>query len=694
MEKKSEVDKRARPGVAKKDIDITHDPRVNIRVSKIKVMLNTNIPGMKTTMLSFPMLTHPDLDKGRYKTTAYTLPYFTNNVKYPFDVLSKKPYADRVDFFFNKQRFNKILRKNITEESAPTSLDDPKEMAKRERKYADWNINTMLILLLPIADEFGNIYKASYDHYILDKLNPELFNIRNIDYTTLLNPSFFPIYNYFRPREYTAPIQEISYLNLQNEKYAITEVVWQNDVVNHPVYREFISVYYDKNREKQNNRQRVEDQMNDQKGLFKLLLSKYSEYEEIAPGSAPNAVPTWKTVFQVMNEILITNISGLTTPAEKTRAVNTEYTIDNTAVKINQKENTKREVFIRVMNSIGAVDDIFRGYSGKLDGQNLDPNLIITAKTAKELPNNDPRIDQIIDLIVNAYIEYTSYNESAEGGMKLTLKDTNRILSELYNSAISLKALWLVQSFVNDQIRRLDLSDKNQDGSSKTKLELDILSVLNKNYQYYVKLNNDITVAIQSVVEPARRSSNADLQNYLKKLLKPTQEVEVDENALLDIYNKYISNVKKYIDAEYIKHYMYVGVSTVVSSDTAGEKSEITASSGEIPEIYVYINVVNKEKYEKNPKRRCVVNDDRLTNLVKQVLFANVLQNNTFPEVNPYRETTLLSSKSEEATTPTDKTPTENGETSTPKEVARGGRKTRRRSRRRRKIRRHTKKTL
>ena len=81
-----------------------------IRVTNINIMLNTNILGMKPTPLTFDMLYHQDLEKGRYPTAQYSLPYFTDSVKYPMDYLSSKTYSERVDLFFNKKRFNTMCR--------------------------------------------------------------------------------------------------------------------------------------------------------------------------------------------------------------------------------------------------------------------------------------------------------------------------------------------------------------------------------------------------------------------------------------------------------------------------------------------------------------------------------------------------------------------------------------------------------
>jgi len=619
----------------------------NLRVFKLKIMLNTNIPGMANpTPFQFSMLSHPDLEKGRFSATKYTLPYFTDTVKYPMDMLTPKLYSDRVDFFFNKTRFNKILRKTMVnyvedspdvdeidennDESVKAQKQLEEDRARQLQENADHNIKCMLILLFPIADELGNVFKTSYDQFILNNPSPELYTLRNIDPVTFLNPSWLPIYNYFTERVYTAPINEISYLKVNGTQYIVADVIWQNDLINHPIYREFVSVYYDKLQEKRNNRQKINKEFKERKEMFKTLILKYIEFDT-------KTTPT-KNVFEVMIDTLKQNVSG----EQPAREPNKKYEIAPVSgTNFNQRENTKRDVITKMINYLGSMDDILRGYNGELSGKSKQ-NTPITKKTISHTfhgVEGDDLLDKIVDNITNAYIDYTNYNEQANGALKLTLKDTTRILTELYNVAILLKTVKLLTDFVSDKIRRLDLSEKNDDGSKKTKLELDILRVLKTNYTYYIDLNTAIATSLKNVVEPARRSPNTKLQSFLKQLAIPGQSEPEDPAMLIDIYDKYISSIRTRVKRDYIEKYMNVGVSNVQSAST--DKSD-ALFSGEMPEIYVYINVVKKDVYEKNDNRRCIMNDDRITNNLKQVLYSNTMLDNSFPEMNAYRDFMFL----------------------------------------------------
>lgn len=624
----NQAEEDAEPGTSKTETENEDVARkVNLSVVKIKVMLNTNIPGMEATPLTYNMLYHHDLEKGKFSGKNYTMPYYTHSVKYPKDVLAEKTYANRVDFFFNKTRFNKILRKNIIDyidendeevDYIPESGDqvDDDSVYAKIRSNADHNVKTMLELLFPIADELGNSFAVSYDQYILQKPSPDLFTLRKIDPTTILNPTWIPLYNYLTQRNYEPPLQEVSYLQKDGTKYIVTGVVWQNDLINHPVYNDFLSVYYTRIREKETHIRSIRDVLKERTTIFKDLLVRYMKY----PDSTSS-----KTVFESMIEILIQNSRGA---MPRTRTTNTEYAMNvDEGIKRNEAEYNKRGVIEKVVNYLGVVDDIYKGYSGKADGT-APPNIrALQRAQIKEL--SPEKLNLIADNIANAYIEYTTYNKGKQGGTELNLRDTSRILSELYNAALMLKTIRLLDDFIRDNIRRLDLNEKNADGTEKSKLETDIINTIRQNFKLYGQMNDDLNERVKSVVEPARRSSNPLLQNYLKELNKPITENTKDKYALIDIYNKYIANIKNTIKRRYIDNFMNVGVSTV-----SGDKDD---KSGETPEIYVYINVVSKDEYEKNRNRECIMADDRITNNLRQVLYANTMLNNSFPEVNPYR---------------------------------------------------------
>jgi len=772
-----------------------------LRVTNIKIMLNTNILDMKPTPLTFDMLYHHDLEKGRYPTAQYSLPFFTDSVRYPLDYLTSKTYSERVDFFFNKKRFNTMCRTfgtnyidygeednegnnsaslssaSLSSASSPgagppgagppggpsallsntgstklapankrvtykpkkgdatrrlvrpgvipknkrvtqTEIDeeiekyeeesnisplrrsrsvssitpsgvitrskaqqlsrqnsfgggaiqDPDIIAKQERDNADHNVKCMLILLLPIADEFVNVFQTSYDQYILNKPSPELYTLRNIDPTMLLNPTWLPFYNYFSTRKYEPPIQEISYIKQGDAKYAVTSVVWLNDIVNHPIYREFLTSFYEKSLEKKNNRPRNKTQLKERLTMFRALIQRNQT-------TGDEKMDLFTKLFQTLLENVNIVLKGKKTPSEQIQELlgklNSATGPDSVFLNIsktvtavtNPKDAAKRDSVIKIAMSFSKIILINK----KLQP---DGNLEVTEWFS------------MIDNIVSAYIEYSLYNESADKGMQINLKDEARILTELYNQAVFIKALRLLDDFLYNRISRFDMNEKNVDGTPKPKLELDIIRIIRENFPYYIKLNDSIVKPLRNVLEPTRRSSNPDLQQFLKNMFNPsnmtkksTGDMSDDKYAILEIYNKYIANTRKHIHHGFTERFMYTGVSTVVENEGASsntntpttpetpgvvpkpvggddQQSSNSSSSSyrEIPEIYVYVNVVQKEEYEGSENRMCIMSDDMIANNLKRVLFTNTMMDDSFPEVNPYRVYRFL--KGSETKTP------------------------------------------
>ena len=148
-----------------------------------------------------------------------------------------------------------------------------------------------------------------------------------------------------------------------------------------------------------------------------------------------------------------------------------------------------------------------------------------------------------------------------------------------------------------------------------------------------------------------RRSSNSELQQFLRNLVNPYKDTieQTEQNSrynnemLLDIYNKYILNITSKINNRYIDEFMNVGVSTIISTEqTSKDNAGDVSYTRELSEIYVYMNVVNKNEYEKNTRRNCVMTDDTITNNLKQLLYSNKTPDGTYPEINTYRNYKLL----------------------------------------------------
>jgi len=160
-------------------------------------MLNTNIPDKDTIPLTFSML------ESKLKIKNAVNPYILTNYVLPELQIS---YADKIKCLFDKVYFNKIL----------TPMFDRGELVTDDDSL---NINTIRILnlLFPTAYPATNYVETSYNKYIMGlRDNASMSStIRSI-----INPQY-------------------SYINI-DKWYTVVRVLWLNDIINHPIYSDFI----------------------------------------------------------------------------------------------------------------------------------------------------------------------------------------------------------------------------------------------------------------------------------------------------------------------------------------------------------------------------------------------------------------------------------------------------------------------
>jgi hypothetical protein len=197
---------------------------MNFDIEALSIVLNTNIPDAKYKSIKFTRkLLYDPLDKKDQSTLILNdYPYFTHDVKYPDSNLLKLSYKERVNFFFNLDRFNELLTPYINDK-LDGSVKDDKYYEKRSQNIKD-NINIMLLLLFPTKYPMINELSDSLNYVISPTKN------KKKTYGFLYNPFAAQLY---------------SYLDIGGKKYTTKSVVWLNDIMNHPTYNEFLREYRD-----------------------------------------------------------------------------------------------------------------------------------------------------------------------------------------------------------------------------------------------------------------------------------------------------------------------------------------------------------------------------------------------------------------------------------------------------------------
>ena len=182
-----------------------------IGIKQLQMMIKTGIPG-KDEYIEFTSSLLPEKSKGK---SFAKYPFFSDTHAYPKLKLKNSTYEDILEFFFNKEEFTKIIR-NKTQKNLPKVS---------QQKIKIDNFELTLRLLFPTTYPLVGNIDNSVEYIIPTK---KIFTMKGSDVFSILPIRF--------QRKY-------SYLNIDSTTYTITKTVWNNDVMNHPVYSQFIQSY-------------------------------------------------------------------------------------------------------------------------------------------------------------------------------------------------------------------------------------------------------------------------------------------------------------------------------------------------------------------------------------------------------------------------------------------------------------------
>lgn len=194
---------------------------MNLEVEQINIILDTNIPGSKPISFTKELLYHPTLTN---KSSFSTYPYFIIDVRIPREQLNKLNYGKRAEIFFNKKKFeNMLVQYGLTE-------GYQKEMTSSEKNnIINYNVESILKLLLPTQYPIINNISTSFDTYIK----------KNVDTDITMRGALPGFMNNAIPG-----IQpQYSYLSIAGKKYTVSRVIWLNDILNHPKYNDLIDKF-------------------------------------------------------------------------------------------------------------------------------------------------------------------------------------------------------------------------------------------------------------------------------------------------------------------------------------------------------------------------------------------------------------------------------------------------------------------
>lgn len=175
-------------------------------VKPIRIMLKTNITSQKEDVpFTKALLVHPDYP-GLSGTDGFNeYPYISDNVSIP-DRLNSASYFERVQFFFDKDKFR--------------SLTSDQPIKPTESGVLQENIHRMLSLLFLTAIPVSENIKDSFSMVI----KPD-------------NDSWFPKFKFTKESAMEfMNTYYFSYLQIGSSEYTVNRIVWLNDVINNPTY--------------------------------------------------------------------------------------------------------------------------------------------------------------------------------------------------------------------------------------------------------------------------------------------------------------------------------------------------------------------------------------------------------------------------------------------------------------------------
>lgn len=539
-----------------------------LQIKPLKIVLQTNIKGAETTDVVFSMFANKLIpDKSEYK-----YPYFTDSVKYPQSIAQSKETC--LEFFFNRGVFEKTLRdtmvnyvdSNLFYEN-PLLGDnngiDTLTVQKTMTENGEHNMMLMLRCLFTISDTFGKVLSSSFRQQIRDEFNPEIFT--------------FDIKSLFSGNA------EESVVKLRGKEYLVGDVIWLNDIANHPIYRKFLEDYNGKldernsyiSKARNNYHQRLKKLITD---LFKYIMS-----------SSDGKVSKLSNFVGQLSDKQI---------GEKQKK-DIKYTsfISQIPKQITDTQNTISQI---TTNRFDKNTGSFNKFS-----------------TTEELQETVKMLNEVMDAFISVHTTIRTINEQNEGNVYINIKgDVWRDFTNIYLSMIAVKSAKIVLDFVEGRIQKFDLKEKYNDGSPKQGEELDIIRDIKERYSQYVAMSESIVKSIQQITEPVRISINMDLEKAIAELKDATSKNINEPNKFRDIYLKIYKEGK---DKKLYPEVMYTGVNIVsTNKDTFNE-------------VYVYMNLVDKTKYNATKLKCSLKNEMAANNLL------DIMNRKHTYLVNPYR---------------------------------------------------------
>jgi hypothetical protein len=506
-------------------------------VHLLRIMMATNIPNSTPVEFTRSMLYHPEYTQLK---GSGTYPYITDEVEYSTTNIGALTYPEIVDTFFNRDKFINMVS------NARGKLDNKVKLDKQ--KTLEHNVMTMMLLLFPTKYFTVNNHKQS-----IELLEPGI--------STHYNRSIF--YN---------PLKTMSsYVKINSKPYTVTEMIWLNDILNHPTYRKLLEEVYNLNRSLNTYTTEM---------LGKITKVKANVLREI------DAIET-----EITNGIKIGS-QGRTAVTNQPYASENNYNALFAILflkKIINNEVANEELIKNINDEIKNAAN--NNYAGKDSTRtpkpdNYVPPILNALQAGLEPLDRKPtdeytRLKTILDKMFDANIKPILSTTIGAGHVKDTISLTSHVES-LFNRNLIKDGADLIEQYLS--AKNINLSKQ-----SNSRNENQIVSQFKYNVQY-------------KYIRPTLTTTNIELQNYIDAITPDIANEWIKQFE--KIYNKYVLKMK---DVTIDSHLLNLNVNNI--------NMEKSGTSVPTKEIYIKLTLVDGEVNDSNKSDiYCPITNDALGN--------------------------------------------------------------------------------
>jgi hypothetical protein len=576
-------------------------------VSLLYIQLDVNIGGnekkeqniqlFKRSMIKMPLMNTPPIVSSEY-------PFFTKNVRYPASI-ENADWKVKYQFFFNRKLFVDRLRKEIDDNPniyrAKLTAKKDASAEENDELYA-WmietekhNIMVTLRALFPIPEYFGKALKDTYLTILTNKPNRRILSDINIR-------SAVNVFGFMYKFGIVSKAKEEYFIEIGDKKYTVNDVIWKNDIINHPVYSRFLASQRETYEEVNNSAGEVEtkynayvNKLNDELAHLKKLEEAQKDFYLTRKSQQDCDADCKEKMFKHLKHIDKTTFN-----VDNSSKVDYNYLKNPTLFMMQQ------QMLLKIKSSNK------QRYNTIIDRTNMTNTV---ARKINMLVNETG--EAAADIILSMRDDFDIHRElhSGEGINIFMERDDELLFDRLVKMSIDIRAASIVLRFAKENVPMI-LTDKKPDGSEISQINKRVNKQINDFFATEANINNRLSSNVNDVFEPVRKTSNRDLYKVLK-LFKfgdavirreyPNIDTEKERKVLENAYDKFVNNKK--MDTLSFETYLYTGVDEVKAVDDT-QKSNIGARNAY--EVYVGMDLVNTDFYENDGKSNCKLTDKEM----------------------------------------------------------------------------------